>query len=169
MGNLVIRTAGPGDLMAVLAIHDQTASPAVSAKAATDLQQRTWSRMQRSEDLTVYLAQIDDEVVGTATLMIMPNITYRCAPTAFIEAVVVADKHRRQGIATAILRQLLDDSRTAGCNKVQLLSHKRHACDGAHRLYTSLGFEAEAEGFRLYLQEVPAAVQAARPTQRDSR
>lgn len=46
------------------------------------------------------------------------------------------------------------------------LSHKRHAADGAHRLYTSLGFEPEAEGFRLYLREVPAAVQAARVTQR---
>ena len=39
------------------------------------------------------------------------------------------------------------------CFKIQLLSHKRHAHDGAHRLYRSLGFEPEAEGFRLYLGE----------------
>jgi hypothetical protein len=35
---------------------------------------------------------------------------------------------------------------------VQLLSHKRHAVDGAHGLYLGLGFDAEAEGFRLYLR-----------------
>ncbi|MEU4834775.1 GNAT family N-acetyltransferase [Streptosporangium sp. NPDC023615] len=93
-------------------------------------------------------------------------MTYGCAPTTFVEAVVVAIGHRRTGVATAIMRRLLGDARSAGCNKVQLLSHKRHAADGAHRLYTSLGFEPEAEGFRLYLQEVPAAVRAARAAQR---
>lgn len=116
----------------------------------------------RSVDLTVYLAEVDGQVVGTATMMTMPNLTYGCAPTAFVEAVVIAADHRRKGIATAIMHRLLSDARSANCNKVQLLSHKRHATDGAHRLYTSLGFEPEAEGFRLYLQQVPAAVRAAK-------
>jgi hypothetical protein len=59
---------------------------------------------------------------------------------------------------------VLQDSRAAGCNKVQLLSHKRHATDGGHRLYRAVGFEPEAEGFRLYHGHVPTAVQAARST-----
>ena len=86
--------------------------------------------------------------------MTMPNLTYR-GPTAFIEAVVVAIGHRRAGIATKMLRRALDDARSAGCDKVQLVSHKRHASDGAHRLYTGLGFQPEAEGFRLYLEGDP--------------
>ena len=61
-----------------------------------------------------------------------------------------------------MLARVLEDARLLGCNKVQLLSHKRHAEDGAHALYTRLRFEPEAEGFRLYLQRVPAAVQQAR-------
>ena len=64
---------------------------------------------------------------------------------------------RRRGVATAILQTILDDRRAAGCDKVQLPSRKRHAADGAHRLYISIGFGAEAERFRLYLQE-PAIV-----------
>lgn len=119
-------------------------------------------RMMRSEHLTVYLAEVNRQVVGTATLITVPNLTYDCAPTAFVEAVVVAEGHRRKGVATAIMRRLLRDARSAGCNKVQLLSHKRHASDGAHRLYTSLGFEPEAEGFRMYLQKLPAAVLGAK-------
>jgi GNAT superfamily N-acetyltransferase len=94
--------------------------------------------------------------------MTMPHLTYGCAPTAFIEAVVVVPNHRRKGIATAIVRHALTEARLLGCNKVQLLSHKRHVTDGAHRLYTTLGFEPEAEGFRLYLQEIPPAVRAAK-------
>ena len=43
------------------------------------------------------------------------------------------------------------EARVQGCHKIQLLTHKRHALDGAHDFYRSVGFEAEAEGFRLYL------------------
>jgi GNAT superfamily N-acetyltransferase len=92
--------------------------------------------------------------------MQMPNITYDCAPTVFVEAVVVVPTHRRRGIATMIMQVVLDDARAAGCNKVQVLSHKRHAADGAHVLYESLGFEPEAEGFRLYLRERPASARS---------
>ncbi|WP_331758688.1 GNAT family N-acetyltransferase [Nocardia sp. NBC_01377] len=163
MGDLVIRAASPGDLLAVLRLHGGLTSDGDSLRAATDLQQRTWARMmRRSDDLTVYLAEVDHQPVGTATQLLMPHVTYGCAPTSFIEAVVVAHEYRRQGIASALIRRLLGDAERAGANKVQLLSHKRHANDGAHRLYTSLGFEPEAEGFRLYLQQVPAAVQAAK-------
>jgi GNAT superfamily N-acetyltransferase len=113
-------------------------------------------------ELHVYLAELDGDVVGTASAMTFPNLTYGCRPTAIIEAVVVAHPYRHQGVATLVLRHILEDMRVAGCNKVQLVSHKRHAVDGAHRLYASLGFEPEAEGFRLYLREVPTSVAEAR-------
>ncbi len=112
--------------------------------------------------LCVYVAEMEGQVVGTATSMLLPNVTYDCAPTTVVEAVAVAHDHRRRGIATALLHRIVDDSRAAGVNKVQLLSHKRHWSDGAHRLYASLGFEPEAEGFRLYLGRVPDGVLAAR-------
>lgn len=50
-----------------------------------------------------------------------------------------------------MMERLLQDARAASCRKVQLLTHKRHAEDGAHTFYRSLGFKAEAEGFRTYL------------------
>src|SRR5262249_32705224 len=157
-----VRAASPEDLPAVLGLHAGRDHDSDVPRLASDLEVQTWMRMMRSDNLTVYIADCNGQVVGTATVITMPNLTYGCAPTAFVEAVVVAAGHRRRGIATAIMRRLLHDARSAGCNKVQLLSHKRHATDGAHRLYTSLGFEPEAEGFRLYLQQVPAAVHAAK-------
>ncbi len=115
------------------------------------------------DGLSAYIATLDAEPVGTATVVLMPNLTYRCAPTAFIEAVVVDHSYRRRGIATAVLRRVLDDARAAGCNKVQLLSHKRHADDGGHDLYLSLGFEPEAEGFRRYLLDHPTLAPSSEP------
>jgi GNAT superfamily N-acetyltransferase len=110
-----------------------------------------WQRIQATPDVTVFLAESGSEAVGTACLSVLPSITYDCRPTAFIEAVVVRYAHRRRGVARTILGRVLQDAQQAGCYKVQLLTHKRHAADGAHDLYRSLGFVAEAEGFRLYL------------------
>jgi GNAT superfamily N-acetyltransferase len=159
-GDLVIRVAEERDLLAVLKVlatdHPERESPL----AATGLEQQTWKQMRAVGGPIVYLAELKGEAIGTATMMVMPNVTYDCHPTAFIEAVVVSPGFRRMGIATAILRRALEEAAARGCNKVQLLSHKRHANDGAHRLYTAMGFEPEAEGFRLYLAAVPGAVQA---------
>jgi GNAT superfamily N-acetyltransferase len=157
-----VRAAHHSDLVAVLGVYAQRDQCATLPGQASVREEQTWARMVGTADLTVYLAELNGVAVGTATLLIMPNLTYQCAPTAFIEAVVVAFDYRRRGIATHIIKRILDDTRAAGCNKIQLLSHKRHVSDGAHRLYTRLGFEAEAEGFRLYQRQVPAAVQAAR-------
>jgi len=159
-----VRKADLGDLDAVLRVLALGGSGGLTPQPPSELELRTWDRMMRSAELTVYLSESDAEAIGTAALMTMPHVTYKCAPTAFIEAVVVVPGYRRKGVATQLMRRVLSDARLEGCNKVQLLSHKRHAADGAHRLYEKLGFEAEAEGFRLYFEEGPTAVLAARVT-----
>jgi GNAT superfamily N-acetyltransferase len=116
-----------------------------------------WNRMLATPGLTVYVADVAGKAVGTAAMQVMPHLTYNCRPTAFLEAVVVKYAYRRRGIGGLLLQRALDDARDASCLKVQLLSHKRHAGDGAHELYRSFGFASEAEGFRLYLDPWPAA------------
>ncbi len=160
----MVRRAEAADLPAVLGVHAHRDSADAPTPRPTAVEVVTWTHMLGLPGLTVYLAELDGEPVGTASAMLFPNVTYDCQPTAIIEAVVVARSVRRRGVATLLLRCLLEDMRSAGCNKVQLLSHKRHAGDGAHRLYTSLGFEPEAEGFRLYLGSPPDAIREARRT-----
>ena len=41
------------------------------------------------DGLTVYLAEIERRTVGTATLVLMPDLTHACAATALIEGIVV--------------------------------------------------------------------------------
>jgi GNAT superfamily N-acetyltransferase len=101
--------------------------------------------------LWVFLAEEDGCAIGTATLTLLPNLTYRCAPSAVLEAVVVIPQMRRRGVASSLLERTIVEARAHGVDKVQLLSHKRHASDGAHALYLRAGFIAEAEGFRRYL------------------
>ncbi len=146
---IAVRPATAEDLLALVRIYQ--GSPDLLPDQLSDAQRAMWDRMMGTPALTVFVAEWAGEPVGTAVLLVMPNLTYDCRPTAFIEAVVVVPSHRRRGIATAIMRRVLDDAGAQSCRKVQLLSHKRHADDGAHELYRSLGFDPEAEGFRLYL------------------
>jgi GNAT superfamily N-acetyltransferase len=125
--------------------------PDLGPADASERERATWDRMLATDGLTVYLATEGHDVVGTVTLLVMPNLGYGCRPSAFVEAMVVADSHRRRGVGRALVERLLADAAAAGCHKVQLLTHKRHASDGAHDFYRALGFTAEAEGFRLYL------------------
>lgn len=151
-----VRPASAADLPAVLAIlaENQAERPHAAAPwtgEPSDRQRDAWERAMAASELTVYLAEAETGPVGTASMMLMPHVTYDCRPTAFIEAVIVRYAHRRRGVATLLLQQALQDARAASCRKIQLLSHKRHASDGAHDLYRAAGFTPEAEGFRLYL------------------
>jgi GNAT superfamily N-acetyltransferase len=150
IADVAIRHCRPEDLVAVLSIHTQQGNRPEGPP--TEIESVTWALMTERPGLTVYLAELRGRPIGTASMMLMPNLTYACAPTAFIEGVVVVAGHRRLGVATAMLRTALTDATRAGVDKVQLLAHKRHAVDGAHALYAGLGFTAEAEGFRRYLK-----------------
>ena len=144
-----IRVSEPQDLLAVARLIERR--PDLAADDLTETQTETWARMVRTDGLTVYLAWAAHDAVGTTALLVMPHITYSCRPTAFVESMYVREEHRRHGVARMMVERLLDDERRAGCYKVQLLTHKRHASDGAHAFYRSMGFYAEAEGFRIYL------------------
>jgi ribosomal protein S18 acetylase RimI-like enzyme len=147
-----VRQASEDDLLAIVRLHHEHAGLGTPPDHPSPQQRSTWQRMLATGTLTVYVAESAGEVVGYVCMSVVPNLINDCRPTAFIEPVLVAASHRRQGVGRLMLTQLLDDARSAGCYKVQLLSHKRHAHDGAHAFYGSLGFAPEAEGFRLYLE-----------------
>ena len=149
-----IRVAENDDLLSVLRLMsraDEGFKPYV--EEASQRESTTWTTMLGTPNLTIYVAEHKGAVVGTASFLLMPNLGYGCQPSGFIEAMVVRADMRRRGIAGLIVHRILDDAATVGASKIQLLNHKRHATDGAHSLYRSMGFQAEAEGFRLYLSD----------------
>ena len=149
-----IRPAVKDDLLPILRLMsraDEGLKPYV--EKASERETATWEKMLGTPNLTIYVAEHEGYVVGTASFLLMANLGYRCRPSGFIEAMVVAADMRRKGVAKLIVSRILDDAAEAGAGKIQLLTHKRHAADGAHDFYRSMGFQAEAEGFRLYLSD----------------
>ena len=143
-----VRPAVPGDLAGVVRVLAR----ATADVDVSDGQKAMWARMLATEDLTVLVADGEGEVVGTTSLLVLPNLTYDCRPTALFEPMVVAEAHRRRGVGRLLVEAVLAGARDAGCWKVQVVSHTRHAGDGAYDFYRALGFAGEATGFRLYLR-----------------
>lgn len=148
-----VRRATDEDLLAAARlVHLE---PGLREDELTAEQRATWAQMMAVADQTLYLASDTEAPVGYTASLKMHHLTYSCRPTLFIESMHVVAAHRRRGVARLMLQRVLQDARADGCHKVQLLTNKSHATDGAHDLYRSVGFEPEAEGFRLYLD--PAA------------
>lgn len=99
---------------------------------------------------TLQIASRDGAIVGTLDLFVMANLTRNGRHWAGIENVVVDVAHRPQGIGGALMGVAADIARTAGCYKLQLVSHRKR--DAAHTLYTHTGFTAPVRGYRRYLE-----------------
>ena len=94
------------------------------------------------------MAVIDGEVVGTADLAVIENLTHHATPWGIVENVVVRDDMRRRGVGSALFAEIEKIARAANCHKVGLLSGKHRP--EAHVFYEQAGYRPVAEGFKLY-------------------
>ncbi|HTJ45489.1 MAG TPA: GNAT family N-acetyltransferase [Kofleriaceae bacterium] len=88
-----------------------------------------------SEDVTIFVARHDHEIIGLATLIAVPIPT---KIRAIIEDVVVDTRVRGQGAGEALVRAMIDHARATGATAIELTSHPDRAA--ANRLYQRLGF-----------------------------
>ena len=89
------------------------------------------------------------EVVATAQLTLIPNLTFDGATRAQIEGVRVASSQRGQGTGEALIKWMIDRAHAQGATIIQLTTNK--AREDALRFYERLGFEASHEGMKKYL------------------
>jgi ribosomal protein S18 acetylase RimI-like enzyme len=86
--------------------------------------------------VTVLLARLDHDIVGTLTLIVFPQLT---GVRAWIEDVVVDESARGTGIGAALTREAIRLAEEAGARTVDLTSRPER--EAANRLYQNLGFE----------------------------
>ena len=92
-----------------------------------------------SERYRYYGAFLDERLVSSCTLTVIPNLTRGCAPYGVVENVVTHADHRRQGHAAAVLKAALADAWAARCYKVMLLTGRKD--EGTLRFYEAAGFD----------------------------
>ena len=108
-----------------------------------DVVNNVWSTIQRHPDLIYFGAFVDEALVSTCMLSIIPNLTRGCKPYGVIENVVTNPTFRRQGFGRAVLRHALEHAWSQGCYKVMLLTGRKN--EETYRFYESAGFDRHAK------------------------
>jgi GNAT superfamily N-acetyltransferase len=142
--SVTIRAADSGDLPAVLALYAQ---PEIDDGQVLppDQAEAIFQSMRSYPNYTLYVASVENRIVGTFSLLIADNLAHRGAPSAVVEDVVVAVEEQRQGIGQQMMRFALERCREHGCYKMALSSNARRTT--AHHFYDSLGFERHGLSF----------------------
>jgi GNAT superfamily N-acetyltransferase len=148
---LTIRDARPDDADAVAGLLDQLGYPA-DVGAVT-------SRLERLRIVgdRVVVAEVDGQVAGLAQLQVSPTIALE-RPAAKIDALVVAETYRGQGIGRALVEEMESEARVRGCVLLYLTTATRR--EDAHEFYRRVGLEETGMRFAKKLDE--------RDTSRDS-
>ena len=144
-----VREAVPTDLPRLIELLAQLDDEPHPRGDATDAELRAFDDVIADERQRLFVIEDGGRIVGTAVLVVVPNITHGGRPYAIIENVVVDEQARGQLYGELLMAHLVEQARTAGCYKAALTSNKRRI--DAHRFYTRIGFRATHEGFRIDL------------------
>jgi len=149
----VIRTATEDDLPRILELYLQLAIPPIEDNSpdnpVLDSHRKAFADISALPGCEVIVAEEDDQVIGTSMLTIVPNLSHNGKPWIIVENVVVDNKFRRTGAGKLLMDYIKEKALETGCCKIQLMSDKRRT-EEAHKFYKAIGYNATAEGFRMY-------------------
>ncbi|MFT4077161.1 MAG: GNAT family N-acetyltransferase [Asticcacaulis sp.] len=140
-----IREAVSSDLDGLLALYAQL-HPS-DPRLPSDMAARIFTEMQARAGLSVLMAVVDGQLVGSVTLVIVPNLTRGGAPYALVENVVTDDGYRRQGIGRALLVEAAWRAEAAGYYKLMLLTGRTEP--HVQAFYKQCGFSQNKVGFQI--------------------
>ena len=149
--NPILRRARANDLDAILGLlADDPISAARGDRAdAADrpAYERAFAAIDSDPAQQLLVATIDDVVVGTMQLTVIPGLARVGASRLQIEAVRVRSDQRGRGIGATMIQWAVEQAPALGTSLVQLTSDAARV--DAHRFYERLGFTASHVGFKL--------------------
>ncbi len=142
-----LRVATEEDISSILKLYHES----LDKTGVLDLENAKiiFKKQMQYPDYKIFIACIDQEIVGTFALLIMENIGHLGSPSAIIEDVAVSPEYQRKGIGKLMMAFAMDYARTKKCYKLVLSSNLRRA--EAHQFYENLGFEKHGYSFKIDL------------------
>ena len=137
-----IRLIKENELEKLLALYTHLHENDLPLPKAIEVKQ-TWTKIIENDCLSIFGLFIDDNLLSSCYLSVIPNLTRSCSPFAVVENVVTHTAHRNRGYGKAILRHTLDTAWQKGCYKVMLLTGRNS--DRIFKFYESVGFNRDAK------------------------
>ena len=149
MQDCTIREATEADLPGILHIYAQPEIDNGTVLALADAR-ASFRRLQHYPNYHLYVATVEERIVGTFALLIMDNLAHLGAPSGVVEDVGVLPAYQGQGIGRRMMAYALDLCKRARCYKLTLSSNLQRT--QAHAFYESLGFQKHGFSFCTELQ-----------------
>jgi GNAT superfamily N-acetyltransferase len=130
---VAVREPTPQDATAVARLLAELGYPASDGQAAERLE-----RLSRDESYRVFVAELDGEIAGFATVHVM-SLIERDEPGAVLAAIAVTERFRRRGVGSALVGAVEAHARARGASRLVLSSARKRA--DAHAFYLRAGFE----------------------------
>lgn len=141
-----VRSAVKNDLAQILSLYRLLAGPYAGERASLSAD-AAWQILAGDPRQHVLVAEAEGQIVGTATLIVIPNIGHGGYPWATVENVVVAPEYRGCGVGTSLMAAVGSLGRELDCYKLVLSSNL--ARPEAHEFYRRLGWRQTHMGFSL--------------------
>jgi ribosomal protein S18 acetylase RimI-like enzyme len=97
-----------------------------------------WKRMIDDKNHHVIVGILNDKIVSSCVVVIIPNLTHNQRPYAFIENVITDESYRKKGYATALLNYANGIALNNNCYKIMLLTGSKK--ESTLNFYERAGF-----------------------------
>ncbi|NPV91854.1 MAG: GNAT family N-acetyltransferase [Firmicutes bacterium] len=142
-----VRTALDGDFSRVMALYRILEGAYQAHNGEVPDYRLLWWQTLADKQQHLLVAEIDGRVVGTATVIIVPNLGHHGRPWAAVENVVVEPDHRKGGVGAELMKEAYLIARSNRCYKLVLTSNLSRK--DAHDFYLGLGWRQSHVGFSL--------------------
>ena len=101
----------------------------------------TWNTIINDPNHHIVVVEADGVLAASCVCVIIPNLTRKNKPYAFIENVVTRVGYRDRGFANACLDFAKEIAENAGCYKMMLLTSSK--LESTHDFYKRAGYNSE--------------------------
>jgi len=148
MMKIEIREATEKDLPDILSLFKQpdVDQNVLSIKKA----QGIFNHIKNYPNYKIYVAEEDEKLVGTFSLLVMDKLSHMGAKSGIVEDVVVHPDWQGRGVGKKMMQFAMDQCKESGCYKLMLSSNIKREL--AHQFYEKLGFKKHGYS---YMVELP--------------
>ena len=118
-----------------------------SLRKASDLDQekaiKIFEKIKSNPDHVIFVAVLEDRIVGSTTLFIEPKFIHNGGFVAHIEDVVISKDLQRKGIGKKLILASLEYAKNNGCYKTIL-----DCADDLKSFYEKIGFKKYSNAMR---------------------
>jgi GNAT superfamily N-acetyltransferase len=97
-----------------------------------------WKRILDNKDHHIILGIIDEKIISSCVLVVIPNLTHNQRPYALVENVITDENYRKKGYATAILQYAKEIAQKENCYKIMLLTGSKQ--ESTLKFYEQAGY-----------------------------